>query len=263
MDTNSIKCIEKQIKKVYNKTNQFHGEIIMLVAICDDEQRENDNLRGIIEQYAFQKNYDISVTECNSGEELLQKEEKADFYILDYFMGGLNGVETAKKLKEKWSGSVTIAFLTSYESAAAEVINSRVYADGFLTKPVDTVQLEALLDRFYSMSFFNRLTLKKGGSFCTVYPRDLIYIESSGKKSVFHFFDSVEEYPYMLTELEEEILPPQLFFRIHRCYIINMLHIKSSAYDTVELTGGVTLPLKKPKEFRQAYNDFNFAMSDF
>lgn len=234
----------------------------MLIAICDDEQNENKNLRKIIENYAFEKNYDITVEDFTSGEELLGKKEKADLYILDYFMGGMNGVETAKGLKEKFNGSVTVAFLTSYESAAAQVINSRIYADGFLTKPVNRNELFVLLDRYYSMSFFNRLNLKKDGAYRTVYPRDIIYIESSGKKSVIHFFDSDEEFPYMLSELENDFLPEQLFFRIHRCYIINMLHVKNSAYETVELTGGVKLPLKKPKEFRQVYNDFNFAMTE-
>lgn len=234
----------------------------MLIAICDDEQKENIKLHAVIDGYALNKSYDITVVEATSGEELLNMREKADLYILDYFMSGLNGVETAKKLKEKFNNSVTVCFLTSYESAAASIINSRVYADGFLTKPVDTKQLSELLDRLYLLSFFNRLNLKKDGAVRTVYPRDIIYIESNGKKSLLHFFDAVEEYPYMLAELEEKYLPKQLFFRVHRCYIVNMLHIKASTYETVELTGGTVLPLKKPREFRQAYSDFNFAMTE-
>lgn len=240
----------------------MQGDVCLIIAICDDEQHENINLHSIIDNYANKHNYDISVIEALSGEELTAMNEKADLYILDYFMTGLNGVETAKKLKEKFNNSVTICFLTSYEAAAAAVINSRIYADGFLTKPVDTNQLFELLDRLYSMSFFNRMTLKRNGTFITVYPRDIIYIESSGKKSDFHFFNSVEEFPYMLSDLEDSHLPKNLFFRSHRCYIINMLHVKSSSAETVELSDGTVLPLKKPKEFRKVYADFNFMMTE-
>lgn len=247
---------------MYINTTKMQEDVYLLISICDDEQNENTNLHSIIDKYAIENNYDITVRETLSGEDLLKTDEKADLYILDYFMSGINGVETAKKLKEKFNNSVTICFLTSYEAAAASVINNRIYADGFMTKPVDTSQLYELLDRLYSLSFFNRLTLKRNGTFVTVFPRDIIYIESRGKKSEFHFFDSVEEFPYMLSDLEDTQLPKQLFFRNHRCYIINMQHVKSSSADTVELSDGTILPLKKAKEFRKAYNDFNFMMTE-
>ena len=97
---------------------------------------------------------------------------------------------------------MTICFLTNYESAAADVINAGIYADGFLKKPVDEALLYEKIENYYKRSFFRRLELKKGTAWKTVYARDILYVEAAGKKSVVRFFDGAEEFNYLLNEME-------------------------------------------------------------
>ncbi len=229
----------------------------MNIAICDDEIFETEHLEQLINTYAQQRDYDLHCRRFTSGAALLAQEEKFDLYFLDYKMGEMNGVELAQALKEKFHRSVTVCFLTNYEAAALEVINNRVYADGFLKKPVEPKLLYDKLEQFYRASFSGRLELKKGKGYQTVYTRDVLYIEADGKRSTFHFADRTENYNYQLTKLESEVLHNVCFYRIHRSFIVNLQYVLRYDSKTVTLTDGTVLPLKT-RNFRDVYRDFLF-----
>lgn len=229
----------------------------MNIAICDDEIFETEHLERLINDYALQRDYDLHCRRFTSGAELLLQEEKFDLYFLDYKMGEMNGVELAQSLKEKFHRSVTVCFLTNYEAAALEVINNRVYADGFLKKPVDPVLLYDKLEQFYRASFSGRLELKKGKGYQTVYTQDVLYIEADGKRSIFHFDDHAESYNYLLTKLETDVLHNVCFYRIHRSFIVNLQYVARYDSKHVTLIDGTILPLKT-RNFRDVYRDFLF-----
>ena len=229
----------------------------MRIALCDDERKENEHLRALIEEYAQKKDYDIQCEAFTTDEKLLEK-DRFDLYFLDYIMDGMSGLETAQALNEKFNRAVTVCYLTNYESAAAEIINGQVYADGFLRKPVEPALLYEKLDKFYKTSFLGRLELKQGRSLSTVYTRDVLYFEAEGKKSIAHFGDRDESYSHMLSELETILAADNTFFRIHRSFIVNLTRVVSYDAKTVTLSNGETLPLKS-KNFQQAYRNFIYA----
>ena len=229
----------------------------MNIAICDDEVFETEHLEQLILTYAQQRDYDLHCRRYTSGAELLAQEEKYDLYFLDYKMGEMNGVQLAQALKEKFKSPVTVCFLTNYEAAALEVINNRVYADGFLKKPVDPPLLQEKLEQFYRASFAGRLELKKGKGFQTVYTQDVLYIEADGKRSTFHFADRTESYNYLLSALEADVLHNGCFCRIHRSFIVNLQYVAKYDSKHVTLTDGTVLPLKT-RNFRDVYRDYLF-----
>ena len=124
----------------------------MRIALLDDEQRENDNLCALIDDYAARRGYDIICEKFTSGKELL-KRDRFDLYFLDYVMEEMNGVAVGQALHEKYRGAVTICYLTGIEGAASEIINAEIGAVGFLTKPVSAELLYKKLDRFCSAAF--------------------------------------------------------------------------------------------------------------
>ena len=225
----------------------------MRIALCDDEARENENLKNLISKYAFQKDYDLQCETFTDGRQLLER-ERFDLYFLDFCMDTINGVDLAEALSAKFSHCVTICFLTNYETAAAESINRQVHADGFLRKPVDPVLLEEKLDRFYRMSFFNRFELRQGKRFQTVYAQDILYVEACGKQIKLHLVDRVESYNYQMREMED-LLPGVLFFRIQRSYLINLQYVDSYDAKSVRLRNGETLSLRT-KGLQKAYQTY-------
>lgn len=230
----------------------------MKIALCDDERKETENLSTLIERYSVKTDYDISCDCYNDANELVNAPHY-DLYFLDYAMPQMNGVELALALKEKFHGAVTICYLTSYENAAVEVINNRVYADAFLQKPVDETLLFEILDKFYKDSFFERLVLKSDGVNKAVYPQNILYIEAMGRNTIFHFSDSSETFSYSITELENGYLPEAVFFKVHRSYIVNMMYVESYDRKNITMKNGDAVPLSRTKEFRDAYVKFNFS----
>ena len=228
----------------------------MRIALLDDDPRENENLSALIDAYAAQRNYDIVCEKFTSGRELL-KRDRYDLYFLDYVMDEMNGVAVGQALREKFSGAVTVCYLTGMEGAAAEIINAEIGAVAFLTKPVSTELLYQKLDRFYKAAFGGRLQLKKGNAMETVYAREILYAEAADKRTRVRFREGEETYRHSFSEMERILSADPSFFRIHRSYIVNMAHVKAYDARSVMMANGDVLPLKA-KDFAKTYRSFIF-----
>ncbi|MCR5040585.1 MAG: LytTR family DNA-binding domain-containing protein [Clostridia bacterium] len=232
----------------------------MKIAILDDEPLENRRLRALIEDYVAQKDYDIRVDDFTSGKELL-KQPRYDLYFLDYKMDEMDGIAAAKALRDKFNQAVTVCYLTNYDGAAEEIINNRVYADGFLRKPADREKLCEKLDTFYKMSYFTRVELRTGTGFETIYAQELIWAEADNKRVRLNLSDREETFNYLLGDLEKLLEPCGLFCRIHRSFIVNMLYVRRYDASRVILKNGAELPLKNCG-FKETYQNFIFSRQE-
>jgi DNA-binding LytR/AlgR family response regulator len=232
----------------------------MNIALLDDEAHENENLRALITAYAVERNYDIHCDTFTDGRELLGR-DRYDLYFLDFRMDGMDGIAVAQALKKKYSQAVTICYLTNYAAAAADVINHRIYADGFLQKPVDARLLAEKLDQFYGMSYFQRFELRRGANFQTVYAQDIIYVEADDKRVKLHLFNRVEHYNYLLREIEKVLQDSGVFYRVSRSFLVNLQYVDRYDAKSVTMKNGDVLPLKD-KGFQQAYHAYMFRLTN-
>ena len=85
----------------------------MLIAICDDESIFRKELRSIIFKYKAMHQLHIDVYEYPSGEALLASRKHFDIVFLDYQMSGMDGMETARTLREK-NYLCSIVFVTAF-----------------------------------------------------------------------------------------------------------------------------------------------------
>ena len=102
--------------------------------------------------------------------------------------------------------------------------------------------------------------IKTGSGVEIFYPRDIVYVEAMKKNTVIHTFDSDREYTGLLSGFAEKYLVPELFFRVHRSYIVGQgigIILILGAIVLLE----VNLPLKKKKDFEKAYDDFNYRVN--
>ena len=227
------------------------------IALLDDDPKENENLRTLIDAYAAAHNYDIRCETFTSGKALLGR-ERFDLYFLDYVMDEMDGVAVGRALNEKFSGAITVCYLTGIEAAASEIINAEIGAVGFLTKPVKTELLYQKLDRFYSAAFGGRLQFKKEGhALETVFVQEILYAEAADKRTRVHFRRGEETYHHSFSEMERILSAYPMFLRIHRSYIINLLHVKSYDARNVMMQNGDVLPLKV-RNFAATYRSFVF-----
>ena len=71
------------------------------IAICDDETHMSDTIKVMVFDFFRRKNTDIAILQFSCGEELLKYNETIDILFLDIQMKGIDGMEVAKRLRER------------------------------------------------------------------------------------------------------------------------------------------------------------------
>ena len=115
----------------------------MRVALCDDSNIFRNDAKNKVEAYF--NSLDLMIYEYESGESLLKALQilSFDLLILDIEMGGIDGLETAKRIRESGS-DMPIILLTSHTEFAMDGYELGVYR--FLSKPVQEDKLYDALD---------------------------------------------------------------------------------------------------------------------
>ena len=212
--------------------------------------------------------------ECSSGKIAVDQINslKPDLIFLDLEMKDLDGFKIIEKIRI--SPRPVIVLLTAHDPNACRVFDANVC--DLLLKPfkeerfyktvskvLNTVQQEELdldgkiqnLLGFYtnrSTGTVFKIPVKQGNKTILLDPRDILYITSSGCYA--EIFTSQNK--YLLREslcTLDEILDPNLFFRIHRSTIVNLDHVKElvhSEYGEIDakMTDGRLLHTSKAQK---------------
>lgn len=222
----------------------------MNIAVVDDEKLILKQIGGLIEKQMPNCCLDTYVT----GDELLGAGKRFDIVFLDIQMDGMNGIETAKRLRKR-QGDIVLIFVTGNREYVFDALD--LYAFHYLLKPVDENKFQEVLERAAEEVAKKKekrfLFLKKRN--LTLDQADILYIESRAKKVEIHtdgFKDIIEIYATM-EELEGQL--GEDFYRCHRSYIVNMAHITEYDNGTITITNGdnVYLTKKKYGDFVKAY----------
>jgi len=91
--------------------------------------------------------YEIAFT-ADTGEKILERieTEPADLILMDVELkGAINGLETAKTLKEKYD--IPIIFLTAFEDEGTLEKINKLSSDGYLVKPFEDDNLKNTIER--------------------------------------------------------------------------------------------------------------------
>jgi len=113
----------------------------------------DDNELNLIVVRNLLKKTKIKITECMSGKQTLQliKRKRFDVIFLDHMMPGMDGIETLKQSKELEGNmcvGVPIVALTANAVSGVREMYIEAGFDNYLSKPVDGLALEALLERY-------------------------------------------------------------------------------------------------------------------
>jgi|GEM_PF-4290471 len=86
------------------------------VAICDDDKNIREYIKKIIEVQKIE----CKILEYESGNGLIETNEKLDIVFLDIKMDGIDGIRAAEILREKqmkngWNENIILIFITAME----------------------------------------------------------------------------------------------------------------------------------------------------
>lgn len=233
--------------------------------IIDDEQNCIDSLAFDLQKHC--RDVELLATCTNPKEGLLSiKKHKPDLVFLDVQMPWINGFEMLELTGEI---NFAIVFTTAYDQFAAKAF--RISAIDYLLKPVDVNDLKAavkkaaekiqkqsgvenivnLLQNIKQPESNQRIAFPGREGFEFVETGKIIYAQAEG--SYTHVFLNDKRKLVISKTLSdiEEMLPPDLFHRIHHSTLVNISHVThlfKSDGGYIVLENGEKLAVSKSKK---------------
>lgn len=222
------------------------------IAIVDDEKVIREQIKKLIEK----KQTDCEIDTYGTGEDLLKADSVYDIIFLDIQMKGMNGIETAKALRQKADNTVLI-FITGVKEYVFDAFD--VAAFHYLIKPIEENKFWEVCDRAVlavtkkKQNPSGQIFIKTRSQSITLDQSNVLYIESRAKKVEIHTKTNIVEAYAAISELEKQLVGS--FYRCHRGYLVNMAFIAGYENDSITLNNGETIILSKDKysEFVKVY----------
>lgn len=223
------------------------------IAVCDDESEIRKSIANLIKKHTG----DVEISVFQSGKEMLETTAYFDIAFLDIAMSGISGIQVAKRIrmaqeKANLDRSIII-FVTGYREYMEDAFD--VNAFHYLVKPIDEKKFTDVLSRAIKLitekevKARKSIILKYSGIQKKVLLQDIYYIESCNKKVIVHTKDGNIQLYGKMDEFENEL--GDIFYRCHRCFLVNMEKITKYSVDTIQVINGETLILARKK-----YPDF-------
>ena len=227
------------------------------IAMVEDEAAVREQLQGYIQRYTRQYGTEFAVTEFSDGVEILDAYRPVyDIVLLDVEMKHLDGMETARRIREL-DRDVVLLFITNMAQYAI-----RGYAVGaldYVLKPVPyfafSQQLQKAEEKLRRRAR-HYLAVPVEGGLRRLDTAQIYYMESEGHRV--HFYTEEGEFlaPGALKTFEEKLadLP---FARCNSGYLVNLAQVKSVQQGLAQV-GPYELQVSRPKR-----KSFLAALADY
>jgi len=230
---------------------------VLRIAIVEDTVSDIEILVELIKACAQPS----IVTAYESGEDFIAAFEKGlyDLIFMDVFMYELSGVQTAEQVRDV-DTQVVIVFTTTSEDFTRE--SYRLNAYKYLLKPLVAGDVQDALD----LAALKR-DKAQGATLAIVYENipvviplaDIIYIESSNRRSLIHTADETFATSMTIDALEK-LTPSPRFLRSHRSYLVNLDHVDEMREDFIMDNGTIAyVTVKNHRKIKNQYEDYLYS----
>jgi len=217
----------------------------MRIAICDDSKENLALLEDVVDGLKLRE----TEVECfENGESLLRyisdsKENFYQIYLLDIEMPGINGLETAKQIREIDKRAIII-FVTAYSDYVFSSFEVQPFR--FINKPVDREKLEnvihAAVNYIYTSKRYIFISVDKAKiQLCC---EDIMYFEGDKRKVNVYLPKETYSFYSKMSDIEK-MVDNSWFVRIHVSFIVNMDYVKAIYTDEIVLNNGIHLPVSR------------------
>ncbi len=235
--------------------------------IVDDEYNAREFLEQLLMRY-FPNKF-LVLAKCESVDEAVITIEKynPELVFLDVQMPNKNGFELFKEIKEV---NFEVIFTTAHSEFAIDAI--KFSALDYLLKPIGYIDLLETVKKYeakqnkasqqdrlmllienidFGSSQFHKIAFQTETGFEFVKVNSILYCEAESNYTKVVFLDGKKITLTKTLKLVEELLPANIFKRIHRSYLVNINYVtrfnKTNDY-LVELTNGESLPVSVRKK---------------
>ncbi len=245
------------------------------IILVDDEIEACDNLKSILEDYVEVSVSILGTANDTTEAEHLIKMHDPDAVFLDIEMPDENAFQFLERLVPY---DFEIVFVTAYDEYAIKAF--KLNAVDYILKPICIDELDNAMQKLKERVDYrflvkhaehqiktlkeisnkepqHKIVLRTLNHIEIVEFKDIYYIEGLGRycKIFFHKENTLREITMSnIISDYEEILPKDLFYRIHKSYMVNCAHVSKimneHTYEVV-VKNKITLPVG-----RRRYSDF-------
>lgn len=226
----------------------------MLIGICDDEAVIRKELVKFCEHFKEISKIDFSILSFSSGEELLKCEQVIDILFLDIQMKGMDGLQTAQKIREK-DESMIIIYLTGFTGYMQA--GYRVRAFRYLLKPVKKKEfLDSLLEAIHEVKKNTKAILGIDGNVLFVKLKEIVYVEYVNRCTVVRTTRGAYDSSMTMSEWER-LLDNGDFYRVHKAYIVNLEYINEIGKQVIMDNGEkVEVAVRQAAKLKRACKEY-------
>lgn len=238
------------------------GVFTIRIAICDNDQIFSQNILLSVELWSKQVGLSAETVVFENGDDLLDfcKKKKTNIILLDIIMPLLNGMDTAKEIRD-FDCDVKIIFLTSSPDYAVESYD--VKASGYLLKPVSYEKLcNVMNDCIHDIHrVSDTITVHTSYGYQSFYIQQLEFVEAQNKKAILTFQsgESIDVFD-TLSSLEQQLTLEKGFFKCHRSYLVNLSAVSQFTATEAKTRSGMRIPIARglSKSFKDTYFSLMF-----
>ncbi|MCR4694611.1 MAG: response regulator [Pseudobutyrivibrio sp.] len=232
----------------------------MRIAIIDDENIFRMQLKMMIGKLSEKKELDLAVEEFESGESFIHAltQKRYDIVFMDIYMPEMDGIETAKKLRELTERTFLI-FMTASDGHYPDAFS--LHAFDYVTKPFTIDRIEQLLDEIIEHTPMDEafVKLSVGSVEQKLFLKNIISVTTNGHYLEF-VTDNAEPIKSRLTSGEFLNLTgnDKRFLTVNRGIIINMDHVTKVLNGEVYMEDETIFPIfsRKINAITQEIKDY-------
>ncbi len=234
-------------------------EAYLKIAICDDNHSDALYLVSLMEGA---HTYRIFSSAEELAYEIEDQQEHFDLYILDIFLGEMNGIQLGKYIRQL-DDEALICYVSSSPEYYGEAFS--LYAFQYLLKPVVKEDFQELLRKASTQFARNKeqsIKLDTKRRTIVIPYRRILYITSMGHTLYIHCKDgTVERMNGRLNELAA-VLDSNVFVRSHQSFLVNLYNVSALESDYF-ICGGDQIPIsRRYSSAKERYREFLFSDMD-
>lgn len=235
------------------------------IGVCDDRREDIEKLQAYAAWFGEKHpEFPLKADAFTSPYDLLQAIHGGggyDIYLLDIIMPRLNGIDVARKVRERGERSEILFLTTSREYAVEAFV---VKASGYLIKPVQKADFEReMLNCIRNLAPNENpaILLKTKEGIRRIHIREIVMIESFNHSRICILSDGkTVETSATLSSLYEQLQKYTCFFLPHRAYVVNLEFVNGLTPTELLMVDGRRVPVSRniyPK-LKEAYMRYAF-----
>lgn len=228
---------------------------MLKIALCDDDI----NIINRMEEILTKEISNCHIDTYDSGEALIEKKKSYDIIFLDIDMGGMNGIETEKRIRS-YDKKVYIIYVTNLSDYRKYAFS--LHAFGYLEKPIKREEIlneirEVISYKNEAETTEDMLEFSTEEGIVRIEVREIYYFEYSDRR----IYMETQKGRYTLRQRMNDMVKDMEqygFVMPHKSFCVNLFHVKKVKGYDILITNGEVIPLsqKKSPYFREQLNIF-------